>query len=396
MALVAVAEGAEIVGRAGLYLAETALGRSAYARGFQGFVGTAYATEKAVTGAISSLVNSNSRGKKMGRVHTIEESEAAAKKITAAKKRTIRKPTPENTQRRRISTGATPMSSSNTDEVPLIPEPDRLGKIVQDYTTIILPYWEKTLISSSHVNGTNSIDIRLNSIYDPVIGGLSDRQPQGRDAFAQNYQYYRVIRSHVQAQWHYSGARVAGIDFTGPTQSGRPTDATWVIGWETQNGETGALSNTVDAFMVTKHAHREMMYPVPAGLNQYWKSDTNQEISTVVSEGVNVGTVEYQYDPQGFIQDTGHIQNISKSEFWTPVGENPEHRHVLSLRTFGLNNQALIENSMELTLYISYVVQFREYQYNAIKQLDTGDAAYNDPIGSGTTLEGKIDTITGA
>ena len=305
------------------------------------------------------------------------------KKITPAvrKRPTITKPTPEFTSRR-ISTGQTNMASNaNSDEVPLVPPPKKISKIVQDYTTIKLPYYQLINLDTTNTN-ENTIDIRLNSIYDPVVGSDSNRQPQGRDAFAQNYQYYRVIESKVHAQWHYSGARVGVITFGSPsTISGNPMDSTYVVGWETQNGETDAITSTVDAFMVTKHAHRQLLLPASAG----YESTSGGVVHT---EGISVATTDYVYGPNKFIQETGHVQNISKSEYWTPVGENAEHRHILSLRTYGIDNQALIVNSIRLLLTIEYTVQFREYANTAIKVLDTGDATY-------ITGEGKFDSIDG-
>ena len=117
---------------------------------------------------------------------------------------------------------ATMNTGGNTDEVPLVPEPKRIGKIVQDYTTIVLPFYQRINIDTSQVGGTNSVDIRLNSIYDPIVGTTTNRQPQGRDAFAQNYQYYRVIRSSVDAQWVYCRPRIGEINFSAnpPTNTG--------------------------------------------------------------------------------------------------------------------------------------------------------------------------------
>lgn len=376
MAGIAITEGLELLSEVGSFLGELTTGSSSFARGYQAFTGTAVATEQVVDAAVSSLVNSNTKTN-MGVVKV-----NGGKKVTPAvrKRPTIIKPSPENPGRR-ISTGPSVnmQSGGNTDEVPLVPPPRKISKIVQDYTTIKLPWYQLINLDTTNTNA-NAINIRLNSVYDPIVGSATNRQPQGRDAFAQNYQYYRVIESKVHAQWHYSGARVGVITFGSPsTITGNPMDSTYVVGWETQNGETDAITSAVDAFMVTKHAHRQLLLPGNAGY-------TGTDIHT---EGVSVATTDYQYTPQGFIQQTGHVQNISKSEFWTPVGENPEHRHILALRTYGIDNQALIVNSIRLLLTIEYTVQFREYANSAIKTLDTGDATYN-------TGEGKTDTIDGA
>lgn len=291
---------------------------------------------------------------------------------------------------RRISTGIqTNMSSTgNSAEVPVVPPPKKISKIAQDYTTIVLPYFVKFELAESNVN-ENSMDIRLNSIYDPLVTDKSNRQPQGRDAFASVYQYYRVISSHVQVQWHNSGVRASVIDVANSTQTGSPLDATWVVGWETQNGELEAITDTVDAFMMTKHAHRQMLFPAQGNIQHYYNATTAAVESKIVSQNVSTATVEYNYTPESFIQETGHVQNVNKSEFWTPVGESPEHRHILSLRTFGLDEQEVNDNQMHMLIYISYVVQFREYSNAAIKRLDSGGATY--PTG-----EGNADTITGA
>lgn len=404
MALSAAGEAATVVGRAAWWLGEQTFGASPSARGFQAFTATAAATS-AVVDAVekAAFANMSGRTRQGTRFTPNPRDERSTQRDRIRAQNEATEPT-----HRRISTGrqvvpippAPPNSpeltrqnamngtGGNTDEVPLVPAPKRIGKIVQDYTTIVLPFWQLFNISDSQIAGTNSVDIRLNSIYDPVVGSSTNRQPQGRDAFAQNYQYYRVIRSSVDVEWMSNKPAFSELNLSSNSGTLRPGQSTYVVGWETQNGETGALSNTVDAFMMTKHAKRQILYPAAGNTNDV--EITGIPVRSFQSVGESYATVSYNYEPQAFIHETGHVQNQNKSEFWTPVGENPEHRHVLSLRTFPLDGTTdLMDNSMRMQIYITYVVQFREYAYSAIKQLDTGDATY-------ATGEGKLDTITGA
>ena len=165
----------------------------------------------------------------------------------------IQQSPPNNT--RRISTGEEHMSrsASKGDEVPVIPPPAKIAKIIPDYFSIMLPHYAKLSLAPSNTGSGNHIDVRLNSIYDPIVGVLSNVQPQGRDQWAANFEFYRVLGANVKLTVLTNQPG----DITAP-----PSTDTWVFAYELDE-QLGRVSDSVEALMVTKHAKREFISTAP-------------------------------------------------------------------------------------------------------------------------------------
>lgn len=246
------------------------------------------------------------------------------------------------------------------DEVEVVPPPNRIAKILPDYTTISLPFYTKFTVTAGMVNSTNFVGIRLNSIYDPIVGVTANQQPQGRDRWAVLFNFYRVLQSNVKLTW-LNHQFDQGVPL--------PSSDIWVIGYELiDDGQE--VSQDVDAFMVTKHAKREMLGPAP--------KTSSYNGTTVVFSPTAVASqvVTHQYQPETWDY---HVQEKSIEERWTPILQNPATNHFMAIRTFGLDGQALEADQMELLVQIEYVVQFREISQSFIKQSDSTGATYGGP-----------------
>ena len=158
------------------------------------------------------------------------------KQPTIGAKRPISQSSTEETGRhirRRISTQDNPpyvdptiqatMASTGTngDEVPVVPLPKRVSKIMPDYQSIQLPFYAKYTVTTGMVNSTNYVAVRLNSIYDPIQGTTSNRQPQGRDNYAQLWNFYRVLGSQIKVTF-LNNQHAQAVQ--------RPSQQIWAVG----------------------------------------------------------------------------------------------------------------------------------------------------------------------
>lgn len=284
-------------------------------------------------------------------------------------KQVIRKSAGDDTGRivrRRISipsgppeTQAQTMSSrqgNDGEEVPVIPPPKRISKIAPDYTTIQLPYYAKVLINSSLLGGTNYLGIRLNSVYDPIVGATVDQQPQGRDQWAGIFNFYRVLQSDVKLTFLNNNYQGGAPDL--------PSRTIYAVGYELIDAGQ-EVSNSVDAFMITKHAKRELL---GAG-------DVQQYATGAGASGnkPSVQVVTHMYRPEMWDY---HVQELGTEERWTPILQNPTNDHFMAVRVFDLGGQGIGTDRMEVLVQINYTVQFREVRQPIIKQLDGTDATY--------------------
>jgi hypothetical protein len=247
-------------------------------------------------------------------------------------------------------------------EVPVVPPPAKLSKIHPDYLSIDLPFYAKYTVTPAMVNSNNHIDLRLNSIYDPVVGATTNRQPQGRDRWASAFDFYRVLSCDVKLTL-----------ITNEVQGtlSRPSDDTYVWGYELIE-QNGTVSNSVDVFMITKHAKRQMM------------TKASQVVSgaTFSASSPHASTLTYHYMPQAW---DFHVQEVGMEERWTPIGANPSNFHYMAIRIFGLDGQNLATDSWEMLVQMDYKVQFREVRASLIKTLDTVNASYPDAEGTADT-----------
>lgn len=291
------------------------------------------------------VVNDNMKRQKIGK-NKISEREAP---------KLIHEKT-SNPTHRRISTG----NMGGGAEVPVMPPPSRISKIVPDYFTIDLPYYQIVQLTGTNTGASANINLRMNSIYDPIVGTLSDRQPQGRDQWALTFQYYRVLKSQIKLTLLTNAIGNA---------LSRPSQDTWVFAYELDE-QLGNTATSVDALMTTKHAKRTMISVAP-------QTASGNGTNTVYNpQHVNMVELHHLYNPNTWDH---HVQELGQSERWTPIGENPAFIHNMALRLIGLDNQAIADGQWEMMVQVNYTVQFREARHQLIKETEgtytTVDAA---------------------
>lgn len=293
-----------------------------------------------------------------------------------------KKPNPKTTA---PTVAPTPVPQSNspadtqmaTDggEVAVVPPPRKISKIVPDYFTVKLPYYQyfNFSVASANIANANSyaIYLRCNSLYDPIVGTTSNEQPQGRDTWAAMFAYYRVLSSHIRIRWlnKNPSETIARLDSAGVgTNYGDPFNGEYLVGYEMTDSTSATLSNNLTMFMCTKHAKRDLLkagYTVAAPLTA--------SARTVI--GYGEVTSVYNYSPESW---DFHVQEQGTEERWTPVKQNPANDHSIALRAFhkGTDNISQKDVSIFCEVYIEYTVQFRETSASLIKTLETSDATY--------------------
>lgn len=282
---------------------------------------------------------------------------------------------------------STKRGATDGDEVAIIPPPKRISKITPDYFTINLPYYESFTYDATGIQmastNSNVINIRMNSIYDPIIGSKSNRQPQGRDQWAGVFQYYRVMKSHITVKWTNSNPirptpqvydAVSSTKFLPDMMAGNFT-----VGYELTNGVSDTISPNHDQFIMCKHAKRVTLpaCPVAAMYN-----GTN---TVVYPQTLTHASISYTYTPEDWDY---HVQNTSTEERWTPIKQNPTNDHLMALRVFQqVSTYTPKDSSIFVQVHINFTVQFREASQALIKGIDSTGASY------GGTGEDPTDTV---
>lgn len=272
-------------------------------------------------------------------------------------------------------------TATDGDEVPIIPPPRKISKIVPDYFTVKLPYYVNFnfSVASANIAYANSYSqyIRCNSIYDPIIGSISNEQPQGRDTWAGLFAYYRVLSSSIHVRFLNMNPSEVIVRETSsdpaPTTAqgyGDPRNGEYMVGYEMTDSTSATLSNNQSMFMCTKHAKRVLLPAAPTMIS-------NDESSRYVPR-YSSATVSYDYAPGNWDY---HVQETGVEERWTPIKQNPTNDHVLALRAFHKGSDPLSQKDAGIycEVYIEYTVQFRETAASLIKTLETSDATYNNP-----------------
>ena len=266
---------------------------------------------------------------------------------------------------------ATTNMATSGGEVPVIPPPRKIAKIHPDYFTIRLPYVKRfasnvTLSDFDFESGSSLFTIRLNSIYDPLkqtnsVAGPqndSDAQPQGRDIWAANFKFYRVLSADVTVR----------IVSTLPELStDPPLQNHLAYGYELVD-EDHTLSATADMFMMTKRASHKLLPPAMATVAGNGTSTVTRCAKS------SIGSINYHYDPNSW---TYHVEEQGSEERWTPILQNPAIDHDMAVRAMHLNNNASVSGGfVSVIVFIEYTVQFREAIDAHFKISDATSATY--------------------
>ena len=202
--------------------------------------------------------------------------------------------------------------------MPVVPPPRKVAKIIPDYFTVDLPFIvQSTNIPASSlffVNSSSLLRIRLNSIYDPIVGSVYDGIPQARDKYAELFKYYKVLKAEVKVTWISCYPPRNG---TGHAIAAHPNTHHFAVGYELTD-QDGAISNNCHMFLTTKHAKRDIISPAPTTQGQYWNGTTAVRYEYPINPTHHVQT--FTYVPSNWDY---HVHERSEEERWTPIGANP-------------------------------------------------------------------------
>lgn len=255
---------------------------------------------------------------------------------------------------------------SHGDEVPVMPIFGPLSKVVPNFYTVNLPHEESLVFSTNTFAKTNSTPlcrIRLNSIYDPIVGAASNVQPQGRDLWASHFKYYRVLHAKITC---------TVISIHPPSTAGNdPLWGNFNFGYELLDQDQ-TLCGDLESFLVAKHCKRSMLGPAVVG--QVYNGTSADEY--VLSNSQQ--TFVYNYSPGEW---NYHVREQGSEERWTPILQNPSIDHDLAVRLFHLSASAprTQVNNLALLIGIQYTVQFMEEKEEAYKIRDATVATYTGP-----------------
>lgn len=257
-----------------------------------------------------------------------------------------------------------PAATAGTDgeEVPVAKVPRLLPKVIPNHFTVNLPHEYSAFfdpLTFTETNSTPMIRIRLNSIYDPIVGAASNTQPQGRDLWTGYFKYYRVLASHVTCT--LMSAAVG-------EENNNAAFHSFLWGFELADQDQTICTNR-QGFLMTKHAKRELL---PVCLTNYvW----NGTIMLEKCAKPSMSTVSYSYNPNDWHY---HVREQGSEERWTPIAQNPSVDHDLVLRAFHLTSTAPIADGQGFFLMVSinYTVQFMEEKEENYKVRDTSVATY--------------------
>lgn len=223
-------------------------------------------------------------------------------------------------------------SGQHQDEVAVMPHHGPMSKIVEDYHTIKLTYYDRDLrfAATPGTNGFFQYLYRLNSIYDvnESLGG--QQQPLGRDTWAAIYQYYRVLSCEMDVKI-----------------VNRQSVNTLLAGVVLEEDDANLTFNTSN-FMMRKNAIRRI-------------------IPGTTYANPSTANIVYKYNPGSWDH---HVQETGVEERWTPIGETPSNQHRAILRLIGSDGSDAIPNETDWEVFVTmkYVVQFREANKTILTQ----------------------------
>lgn len=248
------------------------------------------------------------------------------------------------------------------EDVPVVPPPAKVSKIIPDYTTIKLTYHDHECLQLTEGNWNSVAVLRLNGILDPTVNRTS-HQPMGFAHWIQSYKYYRVLETDVQLNWQYVVGYAPDIDGTlnNEYQSAGLTNVcsmSAMVGYEFTDDATDVYNNA--RYMIEgKHSKVGWLHPKDFEIQSV---AANNQIEIRTAGGDRELSVHYSPD-----QWDQHVHELGLEERWTAVSANPDILHFLAVHTMspGGPNERMGVNSfitIRLDYNISYTVQFREIQ----------------------------------
>lgn len=254
------------------------------------------------------------------------------------------------------------------DEVPVVPPPNKIAKIIPDYTTIKMPWHEYFILTLHGGNTPKNRDVywfRLNSVQDPSLQFLSSGTPTSISTHRPNpyatwntlYKYYRVLETDVHLRFYmrkWEILRQADRDIGGNIPS-------VICGYQLNDDASQEYPNAVACIEGKQSKNmwldaRDMEY-IP---NKAAGTDLG-DYSVVYSGGVR--ECDFHYDPKKWDY---HIRDNVVDQRWTLMSTNPEDSHLIGVHIYtpfrsGENLPSNNPVNVRVDVNMTFTVQLREH-----------------------------------
>lgn len=249
------------------------------------------------------------------------------------------------------------------DEVPVVPPPAKIAKIIPDYTTIKMPWHAFRNMdvygstTSPAVTGVNkSIHwIRLNSIQDPSES-WTEHRPNPYATWNTLYKYYRVLSADVHIRFNY----IRGY-FADNNISDHGHTASVIVGYQLNDDTSQVYPNAV-ASIEGKQTKNMWLDPRDTEIIMSKAVGTADHLWPLLYTG-GVRECDFHYDPHKWDY---HIRDNVVDQRWTRLNSNPEDNHFMGIHMYSpYQGTTLPPNNSKCTVRmdvnVSYTVQLREH-----------------------------------
>jgi hypothetical protein len=244
------------------------------------------------------------------------------------------------------------------DEVPVVPPPAKIAKIIPDYTTIKMPWHAYQGYFFNNNVRSNGLFIRLNSIQDPSHS-FTWHRPNPYATWNTLYKYYRVLACDVHIRYNFVKGEQPYQDLFTTGTGGTPYESpmasnmfSMICGYAPTDDASDIYPNAVAA-IEGKHSKNMWLDPRDA---EFSGADG------VVRYFGGVRECDYHYSPETWDY---HIRDNVHDSRWTLLNSNPEESHLLHVYCMNANRASEATRDMKRWVRVdvncSYTVQLREH-----------------------------------
>lgn len=214
---------------------------------------------------------------------------------------------------------------------------NKVPRVFENEVVVRLPY---CYYSTYDIDpGFESGQFKVNSIYDPDLSNtFGNGQPLGRDTWANIYNYYKVLKTHIKIECgdlsvYNTNGLATGVNAT-PSMWGGMLDIT--------ANPPGSLSQWMNAERAG-NSNRQQIF-------------TRPQLSHVIQGCGGDRSISYEMDWNPTLFETSILDQSSK-DTWTPVGSDPDNLEYFSAISFNPSNTA---RNVYYKIQIEFLVAFKQ------------------------------------
>lgn len=250
------------------------------------------------------------------------------------------------------------------DDIPVVPPPAKISKIIPDYTTIKLPWHAYQGFFFNNNITSNGLFIRLNSIQDPSVS-FSWHRPKPYTTWNTLYKYYRVLACDVHIRYHFikghvpygriaTGLPAENPNLENPVAKHIPS---LICGYAPTDDQSDIYPNAV-ASIEGKHSKNMWLDPRDAEMIV----DPSVPGGSYVYYFGGVRECDYHYTPESWDY---HVRENVHDSRWTLMNSNPDESHLLHVYCMhpGIEGEGTLDMRrwVRIDVNVNYTVQLREH-----------------------------------